>query len=242
MLDGTMTGTRASHRHGLLLWLRRAAVVAVILLEAFVFLVIIFRFINPPITTVMIAERLRGMKLERRWVPLSDISGELPLAVIAGEDGRFCNHWGVDWGALKDAITEAEQDGGEMRGASTIPMQTAKNIFLWTSRSYIRKGLEMPMAYVMSLFWSKQRMMEVYLNVAQWGPGVFGAEAASQYHFHKSAAELNRHEAALLAAALPSPRVRNPGKPGPRLTRIARAVELRMERMAPRAACVLSPR
>ena len=102
-----------------------------------------------------------------------------------------------------------------MRGASTIPMQTAKNLFLWTGRSFLRKALEMPIAYLMSLIWSKRRMMEVYLNLAEWGPGVFGAEAASRYHFHKSAAALNRHEAALLAAALPSPRVRNPRKPAP---------------------------
>jgi monofunctional biosynthetic peptidoglycan transglycosylase len=99
----------------------------------------------------------------------------------------------------------------------------------------------MPIAYLMSLVWPKERMMEVYLNIAEWGPGVFGAEAASRYHFHKSAAELTRHEAALLAAALPSPKIRNPGKPGPRLTRISRAVERRMTLMAPRAGCVLPP-
>jgi monofunctional biosynthetic peptidoglycan transglycosylase len=215
------------------------AVVALILLGSLVFLVVVFAFVNPPVTTVMVAERLRGTSLKRHWVPLEDISGELPLAVIASEDGRFCDHWGVDWGAVKDALQEAGQKGGELRGASTIPMQTAKNLFLWTHRSFIRKGLEMPMAYLMSLFWTKQRMMEVYLNIAEWGPGVFGAEAASRYHFHKSAAELNRHEAALLAAALPNPRVRNPGKPGPRLARIAGAVERRMAMMTPRAACVL---
>jgi monofunctional biosynthetic peptidoglycan transglycosylase len=173
---------------------------------------------------------------------LEDISGELPLAVIASEDGRFCAHWGVDWGAVKDALREAGRSGGEVRGASTIPMQTAKNLFLWTGRSFLRKALEMPIAYLMSLIWSKRRMMEVYLNLAEWGPGVFGAEAASRYHFHKSAAALNRHEAALLAAALPSPRVRNPGKPGPRLTRLARAVERRMAFMTSRAACVLGPK
>jgi len=240
MLDQVTMGKRASsrNRHP---WLRRTLVAAVILLEALVFLVVVFRFINPPVTTVMIAERLHGTHLQRDWVPLANISGELPLAVIASEDGRFCDHWGVDWGAVKDAIKEVGRHGGEVRGASTIPMQTAKNLFLWTQRSFVRKGLEMPIAYLMSLFWSKQRMMEVYLNIAEWGPGVFGAEAASRYHFHKSAAALNRHEAALLAAALPNPRVRNPGKPGGRLARIARGVEQRMGMMAPRAACVLSP-
>jgi monofunctional biosynthetic peptidoglycan transglycosylase len=237
MLDQVTMGKRASsrNRHP---WFRHALVAAVILLEALVFLVVVFRFINPPVTTVMIAERLHGMHLQRDWVPLAAISGELPLAVIASEDGRFCDHWGVDWGAVKDAIKEGRKRG-EVRGASTIPMQTAKNLFLWTRRSFVRKGLEMPIAYLMSLFWSKQRMMEVYLNIAEWGPGVFGAEAASRYHFHKSAAALTRHEAALLAAALPNPRVRNPGKPGPRLARIAGNIERRMVTMAPRAACVL---
>jgi monofunctional glycosyltransferase len=234
-------GRRASksNRHP---WLRRIAVVALILLASLVFLIVAFRFVNPLTTTVMVAERLHGTRVQRDWVPLEDISGELPLAVIASEDGRFCAHWGVDWGAVKDALHEVGQRGGEVRGASTIPMQTAKNLFLWTRRSFLRKGLEMPIAYLMSLIWSKRRMMEVYLNLAEWGPGVFGAEAASRYHFHKSAAALSRHEAALLAAALPNPRVRNPGNPSPRLTRIARAVERRMAFMTPRAACVLDPK
>ena len=210
-----------------------------ILLGSLLFLILVFRFVNPPLTTVMVAERLEGARpLHHRWVPLQEISGELPLAVIASEDGRFCVHWGVDWGAVREAIKEAKKDG-EMRGASTIPMQTAKNLFLWSNRSFVRKGLEMPIAYLLSLVWPKWRVMEVYLNIVEWGPGVYGAEAASQYHFHKSAWALTRHEAALLAAALPNPRVRNPGKPGPRLTRLARAVERRMGFMASRAACVL---
>lgn len=240
MLDQATMGRRRTASRIRHPWLRRIAVVALILLGSLLFLTVVFRFINPPLTTAMVAARLGGTHLQQDWVPLQDISGELPLAVIASEDGRFCVHWGVDWGAVKEAIEEAKRDG-EMRGASTIPMQTAKNLFLWPHRSFVRKGLEMPIAYLTSLVWPKRRMMEVYLNIAEWGPGVFGAEAASRYHFHKSAAALNRHEAALLAAALPNPRVRNPGKPGPRLTRIARAVERRMGFMASRAACVLPP-
>jgi monofunctional glycosyltransferase len=223
-------------------WLRRAAMLGLLVLGGLLLLITAFRFINPPITTVMLAEKLKGTTLRRHWVPLMGISPNLPLAVIAGEDGRFCKHWGVDWGAVKDAIEEAEEDGGELRGASTIPMQTAKNLFLWTRRSYVRKVLEVPLAYFLSLFWSKQRMMEIYLNIAEFGPGVFGAEAASQYHFQKSAAQLTPHEAAMLAATLPSPHIRNPGKPGPRVLRIARAIELRMLVVAPRAACVVPHR
>src|SRR5690242_8085570 len=193
--------------------------------------IVAFRFINPPFTPVMVVEKLRGYTLRREWVPLQDISPNLPLAVIASEDGRFCLHWGVDWGAVRDAIKEG--DGlADFRGASTIPMQVAKNLYLWNSRSYLRKLIEMPLAYIMSFIWPKQRMMEVYLNVAQWGPGIFGAEAASRYYFHKSAADLTRHEAVQLAAALPNPRFRNPARQSRRALIIARAVERRMPIMA----------
>ncbi|MBK5199589.1 MAG: monofunctional biosynthetic peptidoglycan transglycosylase, partial [Methyloceanibacter sp.] len=223
--------TRRRVRHP---WLRRAALVVLGVLAALLLSIVAFRFINPPFTAVMLAEKLKGTTFRRHWVPLEDISRNLPLAVIASEDGRFCVHWGVDWGAVREAI-----DDGAFRGASTIPMQTAKNLYLWNGRSYTRKALEMPLAYVLSFIWPKQRMMEVYLNVAQWGPGIFGAEAASRYYFHKSAAELTRREAVLLAVALPSPRLRNPAKPSPRMLRIARAIEARMPILALRSNCVL---
>jgi monofunctional glycosyltransferase len=216
-------------------WLRRAARVVLWGLALLLLSIVLFRFVNPPITTVMLADKLRGTTLYRQWVPLEDISPNLPLAVIASEDGRFCVHWGVDWGAMREAI-----ENGGIRGASTIPMQVAKNVYLWNGRSYIRKAFELPLAYVMSLIWPKQRMMEVYLNVAQFGPGLYGAEEASRYYFRKSASELNRHEAVLLAATLPNPRFRNPRKPSLRMLRIARAVELRMPVIAKRSSCVLS--
>jgi monofunctional biosynthetic peptidoglycan transglycosylase len=207
--ERTRKRTRRHHRHP---WLRRVArfllfVAAIVLLS-----IVVFRFVNPPATPVMLVEKLKGNTLRRDWIPLDDMSRQLPLAVIASEDGRFCVHWGVDWGAVRDAVKEG---GGlsAFRGASTIPMQTAKNLYLWNGRSYVRKALEVPLAYVMSLLWPKHRMMEVYLNVAQFGPGIFGAEAASRYYFHKSAADLTRHEAVLLAAVLPNPRWRNPAKP-----------------------------
>ena len=201
--------------------------------------IVVFRFVNPPITPVMLVEKLKGNTLRRDWVPLREISPQLPLAVIASEDGRFCLHWGVDWGAVRDVVREGGGLSG-LRGASTIPMQTAKNLYLWNGRSFVRKALEVPLAYVMSALWPKQRMMEVYLNVAQFGPGIFGAEAATRYYFHKSAAELTRHEAVLLAAALPNPLFRNPARQSRRALIIARAVERRMPIMAQRSAC-LSP-
>jgi monofunctional biosynthetic peptidoglycan transglycosylase len=166
------------------------------------------------------------------------MSAQLPLAAIASEDGRFCAQWGVDWGAVRDAIDEGGGFGA-FRGASTIPMQTAKNLYLWSGRSYVRKALEVPLAYLMSALWPKARMMEIYLNVAQFGPGIFGVEAASRHYFRKSAADLSRHEAILLVAALPNPRFRNPAKPSRRMLLVAKAIERRLPIMAPRSGCVL---
>jgi monofunctional glycosyltransferase len=239
-----VSGERArkrSRRHSRHPWLRRIARLLLLVAGLVLLSIVVFRFVNPPITPVMVVEKLKGNTLRRDWVPLQDISPQLPLAVIASEDGRFCAHWGVDWGAVREAVKEGGGLGG-LRGASTIPMQTAKNLYLGTGRSYVRKALEVPLAYVMSALWPKQRMMEVYLNVAQFGPGIFGAEAASQYYFHKSAAELSRHEAVLLAAALPNPRFRNPAKQSRRALVIARAVERRMPIMVQRSGCVLPPR
>jgi monofunctional glycosyltransferase len=220
---------------------RRLVQSLVYLAALFLLSIVAFRFINPPFTPLMVAEKLRGYTLRREWVPLKDISPNLPLAVIASEDGRFCQHWGVDWGAVKDAIKEG--DGlADFRGASTIPMQVAKNLYLWNSRSYLRKLIEMPLAYLMSFIWPKQRMMEVYLNVAQWGPGIFGVEAASRYYFHKSAANLTRREALLLAVSLPNPRGRNPNKPSGWLLAIAGTVNSRMPIIAQRASCIFPAR
>lgn len=218
-------------------WLKRAALLVLLLLGALLFSILLFRFVNPPVTTVMLADKLTGTTLHRKWVPLEDMSPQLPLAVIASEDGRFCLHWGVDWGAMREAIK-----AGAVRGASTIPMQVAKNLYLWNGRSYVRKAFELPLAYVLSLIWPKDRMIEVYLNVAEFGRGIYGAEAASRYYFNKSAADLTRHEAVLLAVTLPNPHIRNPRKPSLRMLRIARAVELRMPIIAKRGACVMPGR
>ena len=225
----------AKRRHP---WLRLLGLAVLLFSAAFLLSIIAFRFVNPPTTPVMVAEKLKDTTLQHSWMPLQDMSRELPLAVIASEDGRFCLHWGVDWGAVKDAIQEAKSSHRGFRGASTVTMQTAKNLYLWTDRSYVRKVLEVPLAYLLTVFWPKERVMEVYLNVAQWGPGIFGAEAASQRYFHKSASELTRKEALLLAATLPSPRTRNPGKPSPRMLRIAKSVERRMPILAARSTCV----
>ena len=162
----------------------------------------------------MVMSKLKGGTIRQTWVPLDRMSRQLPLAVIASEDGRFCMHWGVDWGAVREAIKEGGGLRG-LRGASTIPMQTVKNLYLWSGRSYVRKALEVPLAYVMSLFWPKERVMEVYLNVAQFGPGIFGAEAASRHYFHKSAADLTRGEAILLGGGIAKSALQKSGKAEP---------------------------
>ena len=218
-------------------WLRRAARILLYLAAAVLLSIVAFRFINPPTSSVMVLNRLTGGAVRQTWVPLDDISRQLPLAVIASEDGRFCVHWGVDWGAVREAVKEGGGLGG-LRGASTIPMQTVKNLYLWNGRSYVRKAAEVPLAYFMSLVWPKERVMEVYLNVAQFGPGIFGAEAASRHYFHKSAANLTRGEAILLAAALPNPRFRNPARPSRHMQLIARVIDRRMPVLAQRSGCI----
>src|SRR5450631_3296974 len=177
-------------------------------------LIVIYRF-EPPVSTLMLARWLLGDTVDRQYVPLDRISLSLRAAVLVSEDARFCQHDGVDWGALREVLDKAKP-GSPSRGASTIPMQTAKNLFLWPSRSYIRKIIEIPLALLLDLAWSKRRILEVYLNIAEWGDGIFGAEAAARHYFHKSADRLDAREAALLATALPNPLHRNPARPSPR--------------------------
>jgi monofunctional biosynthetic peptidoglycan transglycosylase len=175
----------------------------------FVALSLVALVVTPP-STLMLVRWATGQPVSRISVPLSAISPFLAQAVIASEDARYCQHHGVDWTALQDVI---DDEDGPSRGASTITMQTVKNVFLWPSRSYIRKAVEMPLALYLDLVWGKRRVMEIYLDVAEWGDGIFGAEAAAQHHFGKPARDLTRREAAQLAASLPNPKARDPVRP-----------------------------
>jgi monofunctional biosynthetic peptidoglycan transglycosylase len=199
-------------------------------------LLLLYRWVDPPASTLMLGQRLTGTAITQRWVPLERISPSLAAAVISSEDGHFCRHHGVDWGELKEAIESAGD--GIARGGSTISMQVVKNLFLWPSRSYVRKAIEIPLAYAMEALWPKRRILEVYLNIAEWGPGVFGAEAAARYHFRKSALALNAREAALLAVSLPNPYDRQAGRPGPGTVRLADNLLLRMRAAQPSTACL----
>jgi monofunctional biosynthetic peptidoglycan transglycosylase len=168
------------------------------------------RWIPPPMTAVMLERRVdawlnhRAYRTDYRWVPWVRISPEAALAVIAAEDQNFAVHHGFDFDSIQKAL-DARERGQRLRGASTISQQVAKNVFLWSGRSFVRKGLEAYFTVVIELTWSKRRILEVYLNIAEWGDGVYGIEAASRRYFHKPAAQLGPEEAALLAAVLPNP-------------------------------------
>lgn len=166
--------------------------------------VAIHRFVPVPVTFLMLQRLAEGKGYSHTWVPMSSIDDDLKVAIIAAEDAKFCTHSGFDFEAIQKA-QKSNARGKKMRGGSTVSQQTAKNAFLWPQRSWIRKGAEAYYTVLIEALWSKKRIMEVYLNSAEWGPGVYGAEAAAQYWFGKSAAELTRSEASRLAAILPSP-------------------------------------
>jgi len=223
-------------RRLLRLVLRVALMLIVAIAALMLALLVLYRWVDPPASTLMLGQRLAGTPISHRWVALGRISPNLPAAVISSEDGHFCRHHGVDWGELKEAIESAGD--GIARGGSTISMQVVKNLFLWPSRSYLRKALEIPLAYAIEALWPKRRILEIYLNIAEWGPGVFGAEAAARYHFRKSALLLTPREAALLAVSLPNPFERQAGRPGPGTVRLADNLLLRMKAAQANAACV----
>ncbi len=191
-------------------------------------LIIADRFVRP-VSTLMLGRRLLHEKVTRDYMPLDRMSPNLLAAVVMSEDAHFCRHHGVDWGALREVI-DVGGIGGASRGASTITMQVVKNLFLWPGRSYVRKAFEIPLALVLDRVWPKRRILEIYLNIAEWGDGIFGAEAAAQAYFHKSAADLSLHEAALLAAVLPDPYTRSVLHPNWRVTIHARVVVRRVVR------------
>ncbi|WP_375458997.1 monofunctional biosynthetic peptidoglycan transglycosylase [uncultured Enterovirga sp.] len=210
--------------------MRRAFKVLVLLALAYPLLVLglgLAYIAVPPVSTLMLGRWLTGESASRSFVPLASIASSLPAAAAASEDARFCLHKGVDWDALNEVMEDADE-GGPSRGASTIPMQVAKNLFLWPGRSVVRKAMEIPIAMYLDLVWSKRRMIEVYLNIAEWGDGIFGAEAAAQRHFRKPAADLSRREAALLVIALPNPLRRNPARPTARQSARANAILARI--------------
>jgi len=207
-----------------------------------------------PISTLIIKDEVLRQDYQRQWVAFEDISPHLVNAVMMAEDGRFCSHYGVDWQALHGEIT---RDGGPSRGASTISMQLIKNLFLWHGSTppqwleaiphskggyymltYLRKGLEIPLALAANVILPKKRVMEIYLNIAEWGQGIYGVEAAAQFYFKRSAAHLTPKQGALLAVSLPNPHWRNPARPSAELNRMAQLIQNRAARSGAYIGCL----
>jgi monofunctional biosynthetic peptidoglycan transglycosylase len=212
------------------LWRLAAAWVAVSVLA-----VLVLRFVDPPTTAFIVARRLQafraddaGFVVDQRWRPLSELGAALPIAVVASEDQRFPLHHGFDLGAIRDAWDERDK---RVRGASTISQQVAKNLFLWSARSWLRKGLEVWFTTLIETTWPKRRILEVYLNVAEFGDGIYGAEAAARRGFGKPAARLTDYEAALLAGSLPNPRSSHAGRPSSYLRERARWIEQQVRQL-----------
>ncbi len=218
------------------LWkaLRWLAILAVLLPAG---LVLLYRVVPPPATPLMVIRALEGHGWQRDWVPLAEIAPALREAVLAAEDNRFCSHWGFDLVELQEAV-ETWRDGGRLRGASTVSMQTAKNLFLWPDRDWLRKGLEAYLTLYLEALLPKARIVELYLNSVEFGPGLYGAEAAAQVHFGKTAGALTRREASLLAAVLPNPLERSAGRPSEFVAGQAARIRTRIDQLGPLLDCV----
>ena len=199
--------------------------------------VIVLRFVPVPLTPLMLIRSVEnvsagiGPRLTHRWVPLEAISPQLALAVVASEDQNFLRHHGFDFAAIRQVLEESEK--GRIRGASTISQQTAKNVFLWPQRSWLRKGLEVYFTVLIELFWSKKRILEVYLNSIEMGKGIYGAEAAARFYFKTSAVQLSRRQAAAIAAILPNPRSYRAQPPSPYVLQRIEWISRQMGRIGP---------
>lgn len=238
-MRSSVRGASARKRGGAWRWFKRIAVAGIVILFFVpVIWFAVFRFVPVPFTSFMLRGTLAGWQepqaytLRHDWVALERISPLLQRAVIASEDQKFLDHYGLDIEAMEKAF-DHNQRSRRVRGGSTISQQTAKNIFLWPGRSYVRKGLEAYLTVVMETLWSKERILEVYLNSAEFGRGVYGAEAAARFYFRKPASKLTPREAALLAAVLPAPRKRNPAKPSGYVTAQAGRIQAQMARLGP---------
>lgn len=216
---------------------RWTGVAVLVWIVSSILLVGVFRFVPPPTSAVMIDRKLdalfgneRNFTLSYHWTPLEKISSSLPIAVVAAEDQKFPVHHGFDVDAIQDALADAE-DGSRLRGASTISQQVAKNLFLWNGRSFVRKGFEAYFTVLIETLWPKRRIVEVYLNIAEFGDGVYGAGAASERYFRMSPQQLNPHQCALLAAVLPSPRKLHADRPSTYVQRRANWIERQVRQL-----------
>ena len=217
-------------------WTRRVLLLLVLILLAPAGLMLVYRVLPPPVTPLMVIRLFEGEGLSKDWITFDAMSPHVPAAVIALEDNTFCEHSGFDWASIHQAIADYYR-GRRLRGASTISMQTTKNVFLWPQRNMVRKALEAPLTVLLEALWDKQRILEVYLNVVEWGPGIYGIEAAARASFGKPASALTQRESALLAAVLPNPRKWSPRRPTRYLERQVRLAKTRVRKLGPLLDC-----
>jgi monofunctional biosynthetic peptidoglycan transglycosylase len=229
---------RVPRRRRSSLWraLRRVFWAIVVVAALPLVLLPVYGTIDPPGGTVMLWKGLAGAPIEKSWADLAEISPNLVRAVLASEDARFCAHNGIDFVELQNAL---DDEDGRFRGASTITMQTVKNLFLWTGRDWVRKAIEAPLALYADFVLPKRRIMEIYLNIVEWDTGIYGAAAAAEHYFGVPPGKLSATQAARLAAILPSPETRDAANPGPGTRRIAKRIAARAAQSGAYAACVL---
>jgi monofunctional glycosyltransferase len=230
-----MARRRGSSGRGLFGIVWRTAVYAVFALVVLFSALLALWSVAHPVSMLMIGRLITGQGYQRDYVRLADVSPVLIQTVVTSEDGQFCRNHGVDWGELREVLDNPD---GPSRGASTITMQVAKNLFLWPGRSALRKAIEIPIALVLGTVWSKKQTLEAYLNIAEWGDGLFGVEAAARRYFHKSARQLDAREAALLATSLPNPQKRDPSAPSGIQRRLAARLASRARAWNARIGCV----
>jgi monofunctional biosynthetic peptidoglycan transglycosylase len=226
--DGTLAGPSSAAVRRAAFWRRHpvAAMLAALFLLPVVVL-LLYRVLPVPLTPLMVIRLVEGEGLSRHWVAYDRLSPNLRRAAIASEDAKFCWHHGFDWQAIEAAWRE-DQEGRRLRGGSTISQQTAKNLFLWPGGGYLRKAGEVYPTALMELLWPKRRILQTYLNIIEMGPGIYGAEAASETYFHRPAAALSAYQAALLIAVLPNPRRWSPAHPTPYIRARAATIMARM--------------
>lgn len=222
-------------------WARRAAkIVIVVLVVVPVVLTVVYRVVPVPATPLMVIRLAEGEGWQRDWVPLGAVAETVGVAVLAGEDNLFCENRGYDWSQVADAWS-TWREGGRLRGASTVSMQVARNLFLWPGGGFVRKAVEVYATSIVELLLPKWRIMEIYLNIAEWGPGIYGVGAAARHYFGVDAHDLNTRQAALLVAILPAPRSRSASNPSNYVAGYAATIQRRMGQLGPLTDCILDP-
>jgi monofunctional glycosyltransferase len=229
LFKGKLKSSKPKTRLGKILRILRNLLIIFLIIT--ILPVFIYKWVNPPITPLMIIRKFEGNSINKKWVPIEEMSSNLPIAAIAAEDDEFMTHHGFDMDAMQKAYEKNQKQPNQIRGGSTISQQTAKNVFLWPHRDYLRKGLEAWFTVLIEFIWGKERIMEVYLNVVEMGDGIYGMEAASQEYYKKPASKLSKPQAAALISVLPNPHIFKVLKPSAHTQAYRNAILYRMYKM-----------